>query len=283
MRAAHARDDALREMLLAPLGGSARGGSDHPDPELVALHAAGELGAEDALAITRHLVVCDDGRCAGVLHDVVAGAAVARAALYGPSEEASDAAIAVSRSEHRFACPDALWAAFETMAREEGTSVEGLLGEAMRSFVQQRAGLVAPVAPSRVRVKDAALEPPRERNTPTLQRSYLPRAPSSSRRSSPDPAPPAARLSLVLEGHHYEVDKDRYVVGRGGPASDLAIDDPGVSRQHAVIEHAGGAYYLVDMGSTNGIEYEGERIARKAIAHGDRFRIGDHEIEFLFG
>ena len=57
---------------------------------------------------------------------------------------------------------------------------------------------------------------------------------------------------------------------------------PGVSRQHALIEHAGGAYYLVDMGSTNGVEFEGERIARKEISHGDRFRIGDFELEFLF-
>ena len=50
-----------------------------------------------------------------------------------------------------------------------------------------------------------------------------------------------------------------------------------------LIERAGGAYYLVDMGSTNGVVFEGERIARKEIVHGDRFRIGDHELEFLFG
>jgi hypothetical protein len=35
------------------------------------------------------------------------------------------------------------------------------------------------------------------------------------------------------------------------------------------------------MGSTNGIEFGGERIARKQIAHGDRFVICDHELEFL--
>ncbi len=96
-------------------------------------------------------------------------------------------------------------------------------------------------------------------------------------------APYTERLSVLIEGVRYDVTKERFVVGRGGRASDLAIDDPGVSRQHALIERAGGAYYLVDMGSTNGVEYEGERIARKEIAHGDRFRIGDHELEFLFG
>ncbi len=55
-----------------------------------------------------------------------------------------------------------------------------------------------------------------------------------------------------------------------------------MSRQHAVIERAGEGYWLVDMGSTNGVEYEGERIARKRIAHGDCFRIGDSELRFLF-
>jgi pSer/pThr/pTyr-binding forkhead associated (FHA) protein len=87
-----------------------------------------------------------------------------------------------------------------------------------------------------------------------------------------------------MAGVRYEVTKDRFVVGRGGPASDLAIDDPGVSRQHAVIERdPAGGYSLVDMGSTNGVEFQGERIARKAISHGDRFRIGELELEFVFG
>jgi pSer/pThr/pTyr-binding forkhead associated (FHA) protein len=114
-----------------------------------------------------------------------------------------------------------------------------------------------------------------------MQRAYLPRAPASARRHTPHPV--SGHLCVLVEGVRYDVTKERFVVGRGGRASDLAIDDPGVSRQHAVIERAGGAYYLVDMGSTNGVEFEGERIARKEIAHGDRFRIGDHELEFLFG
>jgi hypothetical protein len=130
---------------------------------------------------------------------------------------------------------------------------------------------------------EAHRELPRERNTPTLPRAYLPRAPLASRRATPHPVPFTDHLSVVIEGVRYEVTKERFVVGRGGRASDLAIDDPGVSRQHALIERAGGAYYLVDMGSTNGVEYQGERIARKEIAHGDRFRIGDHELEFLYG
>jgi hypothetical protein len=279
----------LREKLAAPLRALAGAGAapaDHPDPELIVAHAANELPPEEALGVTRHLAVCDGG-CAALLREAVAGAAVARDALYAAlRDEVTDPSL---RAPHRqstraVAAADALWEAFEAMAREEGCSAEWLVNEAMKAYAQQRQRQ-RPVAPRDVTVKDAPLpDPRRERNTPTLPRAYLPRAPSSSRRGPPPPgsAPQAAHLTVMVEGVLYEVNKDRFVVGRRAPASDLTIDDPIVSRQHALIEHAGGRYFLVDMGSTNGVEYQGERIARRQIAHGDRFFIGDHELEFLF-
>ena len=96
------------------------------------------------------------------------------------------------------------------------------------------------------------------------------------------PLPPAARatsgLTLHFEGHAYPVTKDRFVIGRGKANSDLTIRDPNVSRQHAVVEFSGGTYYIVDMGSTNGIEFRGQRVQRKAIQNGDVFRICDHDV-----
>ena len=285
MPATEPRDQLLRRRLAAPLAGKA--GAEHPDPELVVAHAAGELSPEYALALTRHLTLCDDGRCNAVLRDVIAGAAVAREALY-PSDrrrdEESDGGLAApARHPRTFLAADDLWEAFEALARDEARSPDALLEDAMRAYAQQQASPQrGPVPPREVTVRDAPHDPPRERNTPTLQRAYLPRAPASSRRASPHPQAPAAHLCVVVEGTRYEVTKERFVVGRGGRSSDLAIDDPVVSRQHAHVERAGGTYYLVDMGSTNGVEYQGERIARRAIAHGDCFRIGDHELEFLF-
>jgi neural Wiskott-Aldrich syndrome protein len=74
------------------------------------------------------------------------------------------------------------------------------------------------------------------------------------------------------------VSKDRFIIGRGKTSSDLTIRDPNVSRQHALVEFSGGNYYMVDMGSTNGIEFSGQRVHRKAIQNGDVFKICDHEI-----
>lgn len=72
--------------------------------------------------------------------------------------------------------------------------------------------------------------------------------------------------------------KDRFIIGRGKTTSDLTIRDPNVSRQHALVEFSGGNFYMVDMGSTNGIEFSGQRVQRKAIQNGDVFRICDHEL-----
>jgi neural Wiskott-Aldrich syndrome protein len=98
----------------------------------------------------------------------------------------------------------------------------------------------------------------------------------------PSPMPGAPTLSAFYAGQKYIVNKDRFIIGRGKQSSDLTIKDPNVSRQHAMIEFANGQYYMVDMGSTNGVEYNGQRVTRKVIGEGDLFRICDHELRFSY-
>jgi neural Wiskott-Aldrich syndrome protein len=99
----------------------------------------------------------------------------------------------------------------------------------------------------------------------------------------PAPAPTQARpLVLHCEGETVAVTKERFIIGRGKQVSDLTIRDPNVSRQHAVVEFIGGVFYMVDMGSTNGIEFSGQRVHRKAIQHGDVFKICDHQIHCTY-
>ena len=104
----------------------------------------------------------------------------------------------------------------------------------------------------------------------------------------PAPLPPMAApvqpnvLTAIYQGERTPVNKEKFIIGRGHQTSDLTIKDPNVSRQHAMVEFLNGQYYMVDMGSTNGVEYNGQRIARKAIAEGDLFRICDHEVRFSY-
>jgi neural Wiskott-Aldrich syndrome protein len=99
------------------------------------------------------------------------------------------------------------------------------------------------------------------------------------------PQPPAqaggGRLVLYYRGQRHEITKDRFIIGRGKQSSDLTIRDPNVSRQHAMVECLNGQYFMVDMGSTNGIEFGGQRLQRKPITSGDQFNICDHELRFV--
>jgi hypothetical protein len=92
----------------------------------------------------------------------------------------------------------------------------------------------------------------------------------------------AGQLCVMYQGEKIPVTKDRFVIGRGKQSSDLTLKDPNVSRQHAMIEFQNGIYFMVDMGSTNGVEYNGQRIARKQIAEGDVFKICDHDLRFTY-
>jgi len=129
--------------------------------------------------------------------------------------------------------------------------------------------------------------PPSVRPIPPAPRSVPPPIPSArpggaSASGGYPTAPQGASLNVIYQGDKFPVNKDRFVIGRGKQSSDLTLKDPNVSRQHAMIEFQNGVYFMVDMGSTNGVEFNGQRIARKQIAEGDVFRICDHDLHFTF-
>jgi hypothetical protein len=91
-------------------------------------------------------------------------------------------------------------------------------------------------------------------------------------------APAPAVLSLTYQNRALEVTKDRFILGRSKSQADLVLDDANVSRQHAAIERVGDAWYLADLGSTNGCYIEGQRISRRMLADGDVIEITTHQI-----
>ena len=52
------------------------------------------------------------------------------------------------------------------------------------------------------------------------------------------------------------------------------MDDANISRRHAEIRREDGAYWIVDLGSTNGIEVNGRRVDRSKLANNDRIVFG---------
>ena len=74
--------------------------------------------------------------------------------------------------------------------------------------------------------------------------------------------------------HEVEVAGSVATVGRD-PSSDLVLNDPKCSRQHAVIEAAGGDIVIRDNGSANGILVNGAKTERSRFREGDVVKLGD--------
>jgi len=85
---------------------------------------------------------------------------------------------------------------------------------------------------------------------------------------------PRSQLVLEVNGTRHPLEPPGLVIGRGTEA-DLRINDPGISRLHARIrvQQAGGID-IVDLGSTNGIVVNGQRVREASLAEGSRIEIG---------
>jgi FhaA, N-terminal domain/FHA domain len=80
-------------------------------------------------------------------------------------------------------------------------------------------------------------------------------------------------------GQRRVLDRRRSVLGRARDV-DVQIEDPNVSRRHVEIVQEGSAYWLVDLGSTNGTEVDGRRVQRARLTDGLRFTIGETTVTF---
>jgi hypothetical protein len=350
--------------------------SDHPDIDVLTRHGTGQLSARKARAVSAHLLVCEDGRCVAFVRAGVEDVDAAARLLY-PEGEAS------RMHARTFLCREALWAAFEDIAREERAPIDDVLSDAMRAYARQRSygvpgepsaeseratnahnyqaenapdlartgavvrqptqRMAAPTAeaPSMRRAMPA---PPSMRGMPPPPQAAIPAAPSRVQRpftqpfgqvlpapppprsgvarpmqgapppsmrggggmpmappgrsAAPPPLPAAdpmmpaygvvgrgrapATLVLTYNGRPLDVTKERFILGRSKAQADLVLDDPNVSRQHAAIEQVGDAWFLADLGSTNGCYIGGQRVSRRQIVEGDVIEITTHQIHCSF-
>ncbi len=100
--------------------------------------------------------------------------------------------------------------------------------------------------------------------------------------SVPPPAPAKPPVYIIFNGQKYPVNKDEFVVGRSSKSADLAIKDGNISRRHAAVVYHGGVYYMKDLGSTNGIDFQGGKIDSRVIQEGDVFQICDYDLRFTY-
>jgi hypothetical protein len=84
---------------------------------------------------------------------------------------------------------------------------------------------------------------------------------------------------LSWQGKRLVLDQRRSVLGRSRDA-DVQIEDPNVSRRHAEVVQEGSAWWVVDLGSTNGTEVDGKRVQRARLEEGTSFTIGETTVTF---
>jgi ABC-type multidrug transport system ATPase subunit/pSer/pThr/pTyr-binding forkhead associated (FHA) protein len=76
-------------------------------------------------------------------------------------------------------------------------------------------------------------------------------------------------------------DKRTYRIGRAPEGNDLRLDDPRVSRYHAVIERTGATYRVQDLRSHNGTFVNGKRVEREQrLEPGDEIQIAGMKLVF---
>ena len=96
---------------------------------------------------------------------------------------------------------------------------------------------------------------------------------------------PRATLQLVVrsgnsQGHRTPVTGKRLTIGRQS-SCDMTIDDSTVSREHAALVKRGDAWWVIDLGSTNGTRVNGVQAAEQPIALGDRVQFGEAVVELV--
>jgi pSer/pThr/pTyr-binding forkhead associated (FHA) protein len=94
------------------------------------------------------------------------------------------------------------------------------------------------------------------------------------------PAPSGqATLTALNGGQTFALGASVVTLGRL-PESDVVVDDPGASRQHARIRNSNGEFVLTDLGSTNGTLVNDESVQERVLDDGDRIMIGETVLEF---
>jgi hypothetical protein len=97
--------------------------------------------------------------------------------------------------------------------------------------------------------------------------------PASVAESSP------TRALLVSDGKRFVIDRPRAVVGRS-QRCDYVLSDPNVSRRHFELVLRGSDWYLVDLGSTNGVMVNGQRVSTSRLRPGDQIVVGTSSLRF---
>jgi len=192
-----------------------------------------------------------------------------------------------------FYCRDVLWQCFERMSEDFDRGVDDLVNEAMRVFAREK-GYIPAEADVRATSQHNAIPhhgmapkppplPPPSRPSQQMRLSGAAAALAASETAPEVEAVSAAPpLYLIFQNQRFLIDKDQFIIGRGAKTSDLPIRDGNISRKHAAVIRKNGGYFIKDLGSTNGIDFNGTRVDNRRIEEGDIYSLCDYQLRFTY-
>jgi pSer/pThr/pTyr-binding forkhead associated (FHA) protein len=126
----------------------------------------------------------------------------------------------------------------------------------------------------------AGVTPPKEEKTQPFRLRDLAHKMAQRRRRTT-----AAELTFKRGKGAAEVrvplERTETVIGRD-PVCDIVLSEKAASARHARIRRGpGGFYELEDLGSSNGVFVDGERVEKMTLLDGDSFQIGDTRFSIL--
>ena len=115
--------------------------------------------------------------------------------------------------------------------------------------------------------------------TPGATMVYKPQGPPTQAATPGELGVEPEVITLDANGTKHTIDKDSVVIGRSRDC-DIRLPDPNVSRRHAELRQEGAAYWILDLGSTNGLTVNGRRQRRAKLENEDRITVGSTELVF---
>jgi len=188
----------------------------------------------------------------------------------------------------QFRCRDDIWERVEALAVHRGISPDEIVHAALaQMFVQKSKSSESGVRSIRSRPPPS---PPSQRSSSTIERSFARSSAIDMTTAELEYSRPLVNMGskltqplyLFCQGKWYTIDKQEFMIGRGQKYCDLAIKDANISRRHCAVVRKNGEYFMTDLGSTNGIEYQGERINNHRIGNGYVYLLCNHELRFSF-
>ena len=111
-----------------------------------------------------------------------------------------------------------------------------------------------------------------------VRSAAMARVTPADERNVRDTAVRRAQVVLEVNGMRHTLEPPGLVIGRGTDA-DLRVNDPGVSRRHAEIRVVPGGLVpqvsVIDLGSTNALFVNGQRVQQATLDDGSEVRVGN--------